>query len=86
MSAIEELKEQLNQIATESEQTAGEISEFGATFDQQVEQIEGLIGNTASGADRDIVAIFDSAKTALEEAAGALLKAAQQAQDFSADL
>lgn len=86
MSAVEDLQQALNSLANDCEQTAGALTEFKESFEDQANQVEGLIGNTATGADRAIAQRYERAKSAVDEAVAALAAAAQESSDYAARL
>ncbi|MGC4944119.1 hypothetical protein [Kribbella sp. DT2] len=76
MSDVQRLKQQLHQVANEAKQASGGLAGFKQRFGQHSAQIESLIAGTATGTDRDITQILDSASKAVERAVEALQIAA----------
>lgn len=86
MSAVDDLRQALESLAGDCEQTAGALAEFKDSFDSQAGQIEALIGNSSTGADQKIAQRYDRAREAVEAAVAALLAAGQDSSDYSSGL
>lgn len=84
MSDVEELRARLAALSSDLQQTAGALKDFTDGLDTQVEGIDSLIGDTVSGADREIGALFHEAKEAVEAAADALFEAGDDAERYAA--
>lgn len=84
MSDVEELRARLAALSGDLERTAGALRDFKEELHTQVEGIDSLIGNTVSGADREIAALFHEAKEALEAAVDALFEAGDDAERCAA--
>lgn len=86
MSAVDDLRQTLVALASDCEQTAGALAEFKENFSDQADQVQGLIGNTATGADQAIAQRYERAKSAVDEAVAALAAASQESTDYAAGL
>lgn len=86
MSSVDDLRQALTSLASDCEQTAGALGEFKSGFSDQADQIQALIGNTATGADMAIAQRYEHAKSAVDQAVSALLAAAQESSDYATRL
>lgn len=84
MSDVEELRARLAALSGDLEQTAGALTDFKDDLDTQVEAMDSLIGNTVTGADREIGALFHEAKEAVDAAVVALFEAGDDAERYAA--
>jgi hypothetical protein len=82
MSKVTQLKSELQSVAQEARQTAGNIEAFDAKFSKAISEVQGLIGGTATKADKQIMEVLTSASKAVKAAAESLRAAAKTAQDY----
>jgi hypothetical protein len=68
---------QFLEVSQDAKRDAGVLAAFAATLSRQRAQVGGLIGGTATGADREIIQILDAAGRSLERATQTLQQAAQ---------
>ena len=83
MSDLQQVKEQLHQIAVDSKKTAAGLASFREKFAKDGQKIRGLIEGTASGADKDIIQILHAAGEALQHAIDALQIAADGCRSYA---
>jgi hypothetical protein len=83
MSDIQRLKAELYQLMTEAQQGAGSLGGFRQRFGQTSAQVQALIAGSATGADRDIAELLDTAGRSLEQAAESLQMAAQGCRSYA---
>jgi glutamate/tyrosine decarboxylase-like PLP-dependent enzyme len=86
MSSIEDAKQQLAKVVTESEGTASALAQFKDAFDSLTDGVMAAIGNTATGTDADIAKIYEAAKTSIDQTVSTLAQAAQASKDFATRL
>lgn len=86
MVSAGELRELLDQLAGESEKTAGDVQRFSEDFSDQSQSIQAALEGTSTGADQEIAQIFQQAQHALTETVGALQQAAEAARNYGATL
>ncbi|MEV4888925.1 hypothetical protein AB0K48_06000 [Nonomuraea sp. NPDC055795] len=83
MSQIQQVKQQLHDVAHQSRQAAGGIQAFDVKFSQAVARVQELIGGSATAADKQIIAVLQEASRAVRAAAGSLHSAAKTATDYA---
>ncbi len=83
MSQISQLKQQVNQVASDAQNTAAGLSAFSNKFTSAIAQIEGLIGGTAKGTDKQLIATLQSADKEVKAAVQALQSASKSAKDWA---
>ena len=83
MSDIQRLKGQLYQLMTEAQQGAGSLGGFRQKFGQTSQQVQALIAGSATGADRDISQLLDTAGRSLEQAVDSLQIAAHGCRSYA---
>lgn len=86
MSQLQQLKGQLNSLASDAKTTAGGLSSFKSKFSQAVGQVQNLIGGSANRTDQEIIATLQAAEKQVEAAVAALNSAAQTANGYAARL
>lgn len=83
MFSAGEFRSQLEQLADNSEETAGKIQSFSDDFDDQAKEIQAVLEGTNTTLGQDIAQIFDNAKRSLDDTVKALNEAVQAARDYS---
>ncbi|MDM8323284.1 hypothetical protein QUW48_07010 [Bifidobacterium pullorum] len=83
MASAGELKQLLNQLASDSENTSGDVQQFSNDFDEQAQSIQAALEGTSTGADQEIAQIFQQAQQSLTETVQALQQAAQAAREYA---
>lgn len=83
MSQLSQLKSQLHAVASEAARTSGEIAAFESKFTKSINQVESLIGGTATSADKQIIETLNGASKAVKAAAAALEGAARSARGYA---
>lgn len=86
MSALDDLKQRVAQLAQEAEETSGQLAEFETGFTDTANTVSAEIGNTSTGKDQEIIGSLQAASKALEDSVAALQKAAQECSDFANSL
>lgn len=86
MSQLQQLKAQLNGIASDAKSTAGGLSAFKSKFSAAVGQVNAAIGGSAQRTDQEIIATLKSAEKQVEAAVQALQQAAAKANGYAASL
>ncbi len=86
MPSVSELKSQLEQLADDSEETAGKVQSFTDDFDNQSKEIQAALEGTSINVNQEIAQIFENAKKSLDDTVNALNEAAQSARDYSQQL
>ena len=86
MSQLQQLKSQLNSIASDAKSTAGGLSGFKSKFSTAVGQVNATIGGSAQRTDQEIVSTLQAAEKQVEAAVQALQQAASTAQDYASSL
>lgn len=83
MASAGELKQLLNQLADDSENTSESLAHFSNDFDEQSRSIAQALEGTSTGVDRNIAQIFQQAQEALDNTVSALKSAVQAARDYA---
>lgn len=83
MSQLNQLKQQLHQVASQSQQTAASIQQFEQKFSRSIAEVQGLIGGTATKADKQIIDVLQDASKAVKAATESLRAAASTAQKYA---
>lgn len=86
MSALDELKKRLSQLAEDSRKVGSDLGRFEQKFTEQSKKVSAEIGNTSTGVDKQIIATLQAASKALEQSIGALQKASKDCGDFANSL
>lgn len=81
-----DLKELLNRLADDSEDTSNNLSNFSDDFDEQSQNVANALEGTSTGVDQDIARIFQKAQESLNKTVEALVSAAQAARDYAETL
>lgn len=82
-STISQIKQQVNQIGQQATSTAGQLSQLASNLDKNVAAIGNAIGGTSSGEDKTMIASFQQASKAVNDAVRALLEAGKTAKDWA---
>ena len=83
-STISQIKQQVNQIGQQATSTAGQLSQLASNLDKNVAAIGNAIGGTSSGEDKTMIASFQQASQAVNDAVKALQAAGNAAKDWAA--
>ena len=83
-STISQIKQQVNQIGQQATSTAGPLSQLASNLNKNVAAISNAIGGTSSGEDKTMVASFQQASKAVNDAVRALQEAGKAAKDWAA--
>lgn len=86
MSQLQQLKSQLNGIASDAKSTAGGLSGFTSKFSQAVGQVNATIGGSAQRTDQEIIQTLQAAEKQVKAAVQALQTAAGTASKYAASL
>ncbi|MCP3877301.1 MAG: hypothetical protein GY701_02740 [Sulfitobacter sp.] len=86
MSQLQQLKSQLNGIASDAKTTAGGLSGFKSKFSSAVGQVQSTIGGSAQRTDQQIIQTLRAAEKQVEAAVAALQQAASAAQGYASSL
>lgn len=82
-STISQIKQQVNQIGQQATSTAGQLSQLASNLNKNVAAIDNAIGGTSSGEDKTMVASFQQASKAVNDAVRALQAAGNAAKDWA---
>ena len=82
-STISQIKQQVNQIGQQATSTAGQLSQLASNLNKNVAAIDNAIGGTSSGEDKTMVASFQQASKAVNDAVRALQAAGKAAKDWA---
>ena len=74
----------ISQIGQQATATAGQLSQLASNLDKNVAAIGNAIGGTSSGEDKTMIASFQQASKAVNDAARALQEAGRAAKDWAA--
>lgn len=83
MSKLGQLKGELHALAQEARQTAANIQAFDAKFSKAINEVQSLIGGTATKTDQQIMEVLSGASKAVKAAAESLETAAKTAQNYA---
>lgn len=83
MSALEQIKAQVIQIAQTAEALASQLSAYSPEFSTSVAEITQAIGGTATDADKKMTTAFQQADEAVKQAAMDMQLAAQKASEWA---
>ncbi|MEC3977169.1 hypothetical protein [Amycolatopsis sp. H20-H5] len=86
MSDLGQLKGQVDSVARDAQSTAAALGVFKSKFKESAGRIEGLIGGTAQGADKNMIQTLTAADRQVDAAIQALQAAATAAAKFAASL
>lgn len=86
MSELQQLKGQVESLAQQARSTAGQLQAFQATFSQSAGQVQATIGGSAQGADKNVLAAIDDARSKVDAAVQALQTAASVASRYGGSL
>lgn len=86
MSELQRLKSQVESVAQQAKQTAGQLQAFQSKFAQSASQVQATIGGSAQGADKNVIAAIDDAKSKVDAAVQALQTAASVASSYGSSL
>jgi hypothetical protein len=86
MSQLQQLKSQLNNIASDARSTSSGLSGFTSKFSRAVAQVNATIGGSAQRTDQDIIQTLQAAERQVKAASEALQLAASKASRYAASL
>lgn len=84
MSAVSELKQQLQQISEETKRIAQSLQQYKQKFTEQSQKVQAQIGGTATDTERQVIETLNAAGGSIDQTAGTLAQAAQACEDYSA--
>lgn len=83
-SGISGIKQQVLQIGKSAATTAAQLNQLATNLEKNAAAINSAIGGTASGEDKEMIAAFQQACSAVKTAAASLAQAGQSAYNWSA--
>lgn len=83
MSQLSQLKSQMHAVAGDAKRASGELSAFDSKFSKATNQVESLIGGSATSADKKIIETLNGASKAVKQAVAALEQAASAARGYA---
>ena len=83
MSSISQIKQQVNQIGQQATTTAGQLSQLATNLEKNTAAVNSVIGGTASGEDKTMIAAFQQASQAVKSASVSLQAAANAAKEWA---
>jgi flavin-binding protein dodecin len=86
MSQLSQLKQAVNGCASSATKASSNLASFGKEFGKQTQQVQQLIGGSAQGKDKQVVAAIQRAEKAVKDAAAQLQNAAKIAQQYGQSL
>jgi len=84
MSELSQLKAQVNQIGEQAATLAGQIAQMAQNLEGNMAAVSQAIGGTSSGEDETMIASFQAANNALNDAATSLQAAGNAAKSWAA--
>ena len=84
MSQLSQVKNQVNQIATNITQTAAALTAYAQNLQTQIAAVNNAIGGTTSNEDKEMVAAMQVGMQSVKAAALQLTQAATKAKDWVA--
>ena len=86
MSQLGNLKQTIDGIAQQANQTAGSLDSFTQKFNQSIQQVQGTIGGSAQRKDQEVISSITNAQRKVKEAAEALKQAGKVAKSYGQSL
>lgn len=83
-SNISQLKQQVAAIGNQATSLAGQLQSLTSQFQQSIAAVQGAIGGTASGEDKEMIAAFEQANESVKNASSQLQAAGRAAKDWAA--
>ena len=83
MSSITQIKQQVNAIGQQATATAAQLAQMATNINKNAAAVTQAIGDTASGEDKQMVASFQLASKAMNQAVQALQAAGQSAKNWA---
>ena len=85
-SELQRIKAAVNSFAQTTERTGQNLSSQRRELERSAQQVNALIGGSATSKDREVSAAIQQAQHAVEQAGAALQKAARTARQYAASI
>lgn len=86
MSQLGQLKSQIQSLAQELNNTGGQLSQYHQNLNQQVTQVQSVIGGSAQRKDQEVIAALENANSQVKDAVAALQNASKVSSTYSESL